>query len=273
MSTNLPLVFHASHFDSTKTKFQDPVKFPPDSITKLRATESYELELFLQDGGISYLNGQGCARKNGLMIFALPNDKRQSSLHFASIILRFETLDPMLQEFFGTLRGFHYSVDFDAAYAFFQEICTLTNDYKTDQDIRAAAKLLLFLCDLKKTAEQTASDSTDTEAFSVVSKAANYMKEHYMEELHVAQIAEYCSISSSYFHKIFQDVMHTTPNEYLLLLRLTHAKTLLAETKKSVSEIAALCGFNSLAYFSASFKKHFSYSPKEYRNSVKYPDI
>lgn len=272
MTTNLPVIFSASYFQSSKTKFSDPLKFPENSITRPRFVKSYELELYLHDGGISYLNGIGYSRKKGAIILALPNDKRQSTLHFDSIILRFETQDPMLQRFLYSVKGFHYTMDFDTSYSFFQDICELTNHLKIDNDIRATAKLLLFLCDLKNTIPEVANNATNPNIYSAVNNATNYMKEHYAENIHITDIASFCCLSNSYFHKAFFDVMHVTPNDYLLNLRLSQAKTLLITTQKSISEIAILCGFNSLSYFSACFKKTFSYSPKDFRISLSYPD-
>ena len=53
--------------------------------------------------------------------------------------------------------------------------------------------------------------------------------------------------------------------DFLLNIRLTKAKELLVNAKKSVEEIAELCGFSSANYFGLIFKKKEGVSPINYR--------
>ena len=46
------------------------------------------------------------------------------------------------------------------------------------------------------------------------------------------------------------------------------ARDLLRRTGKSVTEIAALSGFNNLSYFGKLFRRRFGCSPSEYRRAV-----
>ena len=111
-----------------------------------------------------------------------------------------------------------------------------------------------------------------TDRRSAISDAIEYMKQFYMEPLTVDQIAEHCCLSSSYFYKLFVDTVHTTPNQYLLSIRLSAAKTLLVTTALPISDIAVRCGFNSQAYFSDCFKRHVQMSPRQFRCSFGHPD-
>ena len=52
-------------------------------------------------------------------------------------------------------------------------------------------------------------------------------------------------------------------HEYLTLLKITNAKTLL-KCGESVTKTAEICGFANQAYFSAAFKRVTGLSPKEY---------
>ena len=55
-----------------------------------------------------------------------------------------------------------------------------------------------------------------------------------------------------------------SPLSYIKNVRMHHASILLQENKISVSEIAYSLGFESLAYFSRTFKKATGKSPTEY---------
>ena len=49
-------------------------------------------------------------------------------------------------------------------------------------------------------------------------------------------------------------------------LKLNKAGRMLLTSELSVKEIASMVGFEDQFHFSRNFKKHFGYSPSEYRN-------
>ncbi len=74
----------------------------------------------------------------------------------------------------------------------------------------------------------------------------------------------YCT---DHMRRLFCDQVGKTPHEYLVSLRIKTAKRLLASrsiSNYSVSEIAAMVGFQDASYFSRIFKKHTGISPGEY---------
>ncbi len=56
-----------------------------------------------------------------------------------------------------------------------------------------------------------------------------------------------------------------TPTELINRLRLEHAARRLLLSGKDITTIAYDCGFETLSYFSALFKKRFGFSPRDYR--------
>lgn len=272
MYTNLPIISTAGLFQS-RDKFSDSRKYPDNSITHLRTVTDYELELFTRDGGTSHLNGRSYPIRKGCLLIAKPGDKRQSTLHYTALFIHFGTCDRAVQELLHSVCGFHCDMDFDALAPALEEICQITLSFEPDSNLLAAAKLIEFLCQIKKNCFMNPISDSSTSGRSAVSDAIEYMKQYYMEPLSIARIAEHCCLSSSYLYKIFLDTVHTTPNNYLLKLRLAAAKSLLATTTLPVSEIAVKCGFNSQAYFSDCFKRQFSVSPRQFRSAFLHPDI
>lgn len=65
--------------------------------------------------------------------------------------------------------------------------------------------------------------------------------------------------------KQFKKAYGTTPHAYLTSLRIQAAKNLLANTKKTIKEIAEYLCFSSEYHFSNTFKSKVGVSPKEYR--------
>ncbi len=89
------------------------------------------------------------------------------------------------------------------------------------------------------------------------------------EAFDVTAEIENTGYNPNYFRRAFCKDFGQTPLEYLTWLRITNAKQLLTlDSFKSVSEIAAQCGFSDSLYFSTCFKKHVGRSPLQYRKFI-----
>lgn len=84
-------------------------------------------------------------------------------------------------------------------------------------------------------------------------------------EMTVDIAANIAGFSKSYFEKSFRQLTGFTFIDYLNTMRLLHAQKLLSETKKSVTDIAFECGFNSSNYFTTVFKKFTGTTPLKFR--------
>ena len=78
------------------------------------------------------------------------------------------------------------------------------------------------------------------------------------------KMARLSGYSTSHFCALYKEFFGVSPMDDLLDRRLTLAKQLIAEKKHRIHEIASLCGFSSLHYFSEFFKKRTGRAPSEY---------
>jgi AraC-like DNA-binding protein len=76
-------------------------------------------------------------------------------------------------------------------------------------------------------------------------------------------------INRFYLSRLFKKTTGSTLHEYILLKRLSLAKTLLKEGK-SVTETCELSGFNDYFHFIRIFKKYIGTSPGQFKNSSIY---
>ena len=92
-----------------------------------------------------------------------------------------------------------------------------------------------------------------------------YIHAHMAEKLPVRALAEaaYCSERECY--RVFREVLHITPAEYLQNVRLQMACKLLIETQLPLTEVAQRCGLGSASYFGAQFREKIGTSPSAYR--------
>lgn len=97
--------------------------------------------------------------------------------------------------------------------------------------------------------------------------AARFMTEHYTDAITSTDIAAAAGFSPNYLSRKFREATGFGLHEYLVFLRLRHAAQLLAETEKSVTEIALQCGFSDSNYFKDAFKKNYGCTPREYRKN------
>lgn len=100
---------------------------------------------------------------------------------------------------------------------------------------------------------------------SQIAKGKEYMKQHLEKSVSIEEIAEYVSMSASYFTKAFREATGFSPYEYLLRLRLEKAKELLLQTELPVGEVAYRSGFHSDSNFIYFFKKETGISPLKFR--------
>lgn len=103
------------------------------------------------------------------------------------------------------------------------------------------------------------------EMTSPAEPAAQMMqKEFSSSSLTVGQIAEQLGISEAYLRRTFSQVFGMPPKQYLLSLRIDHAKELLLSGYYTQEEIAHRCGFDDVKYFRTAFKHRVGMSPATY---------
>lgn len=101
----------------------------------------------------------------------------------------------------------------------------------------------------------------------VVLKILFYLNEKYKEEITLDSLSAKYFLSKVALCARFKKFMRCSIMQYLMQIRLSKAKELLASTNKSIEKIADECGFSSANYFSLAFKKEIGLSPLHYRKT------
>ncbi|MCH3972291.1 MAG: AraC family ligand binding domain-containing protein [Oscillospiraceae bacterium] len=100
------------------------------------------------------------------------------------------------------------------------------------------------------------------------SNACFYIRQNYMRDLKVTDIADYLSLDRSQVYRIFEQEVHISPKQYLTNYRLDCAGILICTTDMSFHEIASMVGFEYPSHFFRCFKEHFGLTPSEYKASA-----
>ena len=99
-----------------------------------------------------------------------------------------------------------------------------------------------------------------------VKRFREYVEAHISEsELSVESLALEMGMSRTQFYRKIKALTGSTPVDLLRKSRLQYGRKLLAETTKTISEIAYNSGFSSPAYFTKCFKDEYGIAPGEMR--------
>ena len=127
----------------------------------------------------------------------------------------------------------------------------------------AAGITLQILALLNAAAEKE--NQVDDPTGKLISKALFILQETFDTPVNIEKLAKELPMGYSTFRRAFKKNTGSSPNQYLLDLRLNKAKDLLVSTNLSINEIADQTGFDSIHYFSKLFKKKNDVSPKSFR--------
>ncbi len=91
--------------------------------------------------------------------------------------------------------------------------------------------------------------------------AKSYIDTHFTDCDCLEKAIENSQITARRFGELFRVNFGTTPNRYITFKRIEYAKSLLLTKTVSVSDVATLCGYSDIYYFSKVFKKETGVSP------------
>ena len=156
-------------------------------------------------------------------------------------------------------------------------VMQLMFDLRRRGDTESAAELelcvLLALQLIARHAESTpltpAGEFVDPSQRKPIEAALAYVYEHYKEDIQISALARSCSMSESYFRKLFLRIMGQSPLEYVNAYRIHRSMNLLRTTDDSVQNIAARSGFSSIAAFNRNFRQYAGSSPGQWRREKK----
>lgn len=87
-------------------------------------------------------------------------------------------------------------------------------------------------------------------------------------DISLAALAELTEMPVAEFSAAFTTAFGATPHQFVLNRRIHRAKTLLATTAMSITEIAVTVGFSTPSHFATTFKNRVGMSPSAYRRHV-----
>ena len=82
-------------------------------------------------------------------------------------------------------------------------------------------------------------------------------------------LASLCGMSETYFQRLFKEKYGISPKKYIIQLKVNHACDLLHSECYSITQVANLCGYEDVYYFSRQFKNYVGVTPSAFEQRYK----
>ena len=108
--------------------------------------------------------------------------------------------------------------------------------------------------------------------FKFLKPALDIIQRDFLQaDIRTASLAAAAGISESYLKRLFSERFGVPPKKYIIQMKLRHAAELLRLERYTVTQVAHLCNFSDVYFFSRQFKEYMGLTPtqfvKKYRSS------
>lgn len=185
--------------------------------------------------------------------YTLTESSVYTAIHFDADFK--ETLMPCIY----SLENFHEAEYISNHFADMWNLGTQAEKY---QCLSLFYSLLSYLSSVENSVQLQKSKSR------IIEPAVEYLRKHIYDcNLKADKLHRLCGISNTYFRQIFRSHFGTTPQNYIISKRISHAKAIISSGDfNNIGEVALSVGFNDPLYFSKVFKKAYGISPSEINN-------
>lgn len=125
-----------------------------------------------------------------------------------------------------------------------------------------------YFCNLNHSTMTIGKEETRKGYFERINKVIGYINLHLGEELDMKQLAQLGNYSDFHFQRIMRAYLGEPLGAYIIRIRLESSAQLLRLTNLPVQEIAMKVGYENPTSFNKAFKKRFTISPLEFRETI-----
>lgn len=277
--------------------YNSQIALPNTVISQERKTLLFELELPIERGGVSYVDGVAAPIETDLFICAKPRQTRCSKFPYKCFYAHLYVSDEYLYETLSSLPSFIkiknravYEEIFKELYELqvvddtanltrivngMPQITSTTGAKKntaaktagSTNEILAQSLILKLIYTLRKEADR-ASNGTPKKRDAAVERALSFIEENLAFDLSLEAVAKKVSVSPIRFHNRFKSVFGKTLRDYVEEERIKKSVHLMLTTDMTLSEIAYQCGFSSQSYFNYVFLRRMKITPRKYAREL-----
>ncbi len=98
-----------------------------------------------------------------------------------------------------------------------------------------------------------------------INRAVEYIKEHFRQPISIKDLAAMVNLSVRQFDRKFKDTFNSTPQAFIIKMRIQAACDALRKEGTSIGQIALDLGFYDQSSFTLQFRRHMGITPLKYR--------
>lgn len=98
-----------------------------------------------------------------------------------------------------------------------------------------------------------------------IDRAVNYIREHFRQGVSVKELAHVLHVSPRQLHRQFVEAFGSSPQAFIIKLRIQAACEALQQEGSQISDVAASLGFCDQSAFTQLFQKHVGLTPLKYQ--------
>ncbi|MCH6898773.1 transcriptional regulator [Escherichia coli] len=162
----------------------------------------------------------------------------------------------------------HLSVPQQTKVADPQVLVALFRQFLSEQEKHQRTPALEFIVLLilqQLTRDARLDEQADGAGTTLAWKAQKLIRTQYHRPLSTALLARELYCNADYLGRVYRRVFHLTLTEAIHRQRVREAEKLLISEARSLTEVAALCGFNDVGYFRQIFRKHTGLTPAAWK--------
>lgn len=245
--------------------FNSAVNRKNTKISKKRTTAMFEIELPIDNKGVSYIDNGSTQISENCIICAKPGQTRYTKFPFKCYYVHLNVKSGTLYDTLISLPDYIEIKEKDKYNEIYKKLIKYYKTSFENDEIILQSLVLELIYHLSRDAKKhTARANFKSVNSTVIEDAVNYIKNNLTEDLTLETLSKKFNLSSVHFHNIFKYNVGVTLRDYIENQRLKKAANLLITTDMSLTEIALECGFSSQSYFSFVFKRKMKTTPRKY---------
>ncbi len=111
--------------------------------------------------------------------------------------------------------------------------------------------------------------STVREPYLAIDRAVSLIRERFREKLTIGELAVSAHLSPRQLHRKFIETFGSSPQSFILKVRIQAACELLQQADGLIAEVARESGFSDQSSFTQHFRKHLGMTPRRYRQQYR----
>ena len=234
-----------------------------------RTLTMFEIELPIEEGGISYIDSEHMPIEPDMLICAKPGQTRHSKFPLKCYYIHVNIKDAYLREQLLEASSFIKTSKYDRYKDIFSRMCKYYDSGdKTDEIMLVSLVLELLYLIIKESKKSKRGYNLKNGGAQSIDATVKYIKDNLIDVLTLESVAARAGFSPVHFHNIFKTAVGKTLHEFVEEQRIKKAVNLLITTDMTLTEIAYECGFSSQSYFSYAFKRKMGKAPREYAKKL-----